>query len=393
MERLLLQSERYRVFLVAYYVMRTAYLVLLICLIVHVLLRGVWIAAIGLRYVSGDIDYPNLRYQPRYNDWLARRVGSFDGYIERLERYCSVLFSVAFLIIFCFLSVTTYLMFTVAVRYVFTWGEQVDWQRKGLFGGGFMGIVCLVVGVLYFIDFLTLGFFKRNRWTAKLYYPLYRFMGWVTLANLYRPLYHNLVDHRFGRRIARLLPVFVLLALTAVSLKFVGAPYYPAYARTGTHIIEARNYDQAEPVDGDVLRRPTLSNKFPLHNYVELFVPYLPTYNDRVIQREFPDLQVSRYAGIKLRGAFSAGELYNNEADYPALLKALSSLHRLSLNGDALAVTPRFHAHPIREQAGLLYMVPTHDLPVGEHQLLLETAYLNADTLRWADYGAIYFYK
>jgi len=35
-------------------------------LLIHVVLRGLWIAAIGLRYVSGDIDYEALNYSPKF---------------------------------------------------------------------------------------------------------------------------------------------------------------------------------------------------------------------------------------------------------------------------------------------------------------------------------------
>ena len=72
-----------------YHVLRTAYLSLLACLLIHVVLRGVWIAAIGLRSVSGEIDYDQLHYQPRFVDRLRRRLGSFDDYIERMEVQCS----------------------------------------------------------------------------------------------------------------------------------------------------------------------------------------------------------------------------------------------------------------------------------------------------------------
>ncbi len=96
-----------------------------------------------------------------------------------------------------------------------------------------MGLISLLLGFIYFIDFLTLGFFKRNRFTARVYYPLYRLMGWATLSSLYRPLYHNLVDNRFGRRFARLLPAAIVVALLVVSLQFVDAPYFPAYNRDG----------------------------------------------------------------------------------------------------------------------------------------------------------------
>lgn len=68
--------------MITYYLLRTAYGVLLIRLLIHVLLRGVWIAAIGLRYVSGDIDYVKLGYQPRFTTWLARPTSSGWSVIE-----------------------------------------------------------------------------------------------------------------------------------------------------------------------------------------------------------------------------------------------------------------------------------------------------------------------
>ena len=64
-----------------YYVTRTAYLSLAACLIIHVVFRGLWIAAVGLRSVSGDIDYDSLRYRPRFINRLKNGIGTFDGYI------------------------------------------------------------------------------------------------------------------------------------------------------------------------------------------------------------------------------------------------------------------------------------------------------------------------
>ena len=73
-------------------------------LVVHVLLRGLWIGAIGLRYVSGDIDYQKLNYSEKFTKFLKRKVGSFDRYIAKLENYCSVLFAISFLLIFILLG-------------------------------------------------------------------------------------------------------------------------------------------------------------------------------------------------------------------------------------------------------------------------------------------------
>ncbi|MBB4079125.1 hypothetical protein GGR28_001742 [Lewinella aquimaris] len=393
-QRLLLDANHWQPLAITYYIMRTAYLVLIASLVIHVLLRGIWIAAIGLRYVSGDIDYAALGYRPRYTRFLRRRIGSFDNYLEKLERLCSVVFSVAFLIIFCFFSVTAFGLFTTTLQFVLSWlfGQEV--HQSGLLSGSGLGrLIALPTGILFFIDFLTLGFLKRNRWTAAAFYPIYRFVGWITLANLYRPLYHNLVDHRFGRRLARLLPVFVLLAMVAVSVQYVSGRFQPQYARDSHYAIAANNYDDTATNPATQFHRPTLRSKFPEHDYLELFIPYLPAINDPVIRKIAPALTETAYPGIKLRGGIYAGRMYNEEADYGATLAIMGRLHRVLLDSLALSVDPLFYFHGGREQHGLLYMIPTHQLPVGKHALRIESRTSSADTAAWSSYGNIYFYK
>ena len=375
----------------------TAYISLLICLLVHVVLRGLWIAAIGLRYVSGDIDYGALRYQPLYRRWLHRSVGSFDEYIERLERFCSVMFSVAFLVIFCFVSITTYSIFVILLQSAYGWVMGVETMTTGIFtGAGIISWLCLLLGVVYLVDFLTLGFFKRNRFTAKIYYPVYRLMGWVTLAALYRPLYHNLVDDRFGRRLARLLPLFVFGALLLLSVNIVTHGFFPYYLQDGSVWIDHRNYDdEGADIRGERYRT-TLSSRYVQNNYVEAFVSYRPRVHDPTIQHKYPDLEFARYTGLRLGEPIQVTQLYNNDPDfsYDSLLVGVSSIFRLSVN-DSLRrdIQPRFHYNDERKQPGLLFMVPTHDLPNGEHHLRVETQFLENDSLRWYAGPLIYFYK
>ncbi|HAF78037.1 MAG TPA: hypothetical protein DCG42_12045, partial [Maribacter sp.] len=94
--------------------------ILLICcqiftfnLIIHVLLRGLWIGAIGLRYVSGDINYSTLNYSEKFTSYLKKKVGSFDRYIASLEAYCSIIFAASFLMIFYVIG-----FFTVTISFV-----------------------------------------------------------------------------------------------------------------------------------------------------------------------------------------------------------------------------------------------------------------------------------
>ncbi|MEL6275394.1 MAG: hypothetical protein AAFU03_09860 [Bacteroidota bacterium] len=140
--------------------------------------------------------------------------------------------------------------------------------------------------------------------------------------------------------------------------------------------------------------RATLNNKYVRDNYVEVFTPYRPRYHDPVIRHKFPGMAVSRYQGVKFEGAFSIGKMYNRSANQDSLLMAMASMHRLyvddSLRSD---ITPRFHFNEIRQQPGLLYMLPVHSLTLGEHYVRVQRQRLRADTLQWAGEVNIYFYK
>lgn len=378
-----------------YYVLRTAYLSLLSCLLIHVVLRGVWIAAIGLRSVSGEIDYDQLHYQPRFVDRLRRRLGSFDDYIERMERNCSVVFSLAFLIFFCFLSLATWSLMAVSVQQIYLWLGGWTWQGQGIFGGaGSVSILVFIMGLIYLFDFITLGLLKKNKWLGRPYYYLYIIMGWVTLARFYRPLYYNLIDNRFGRKLAIALPVVIFGILIIVSIQQVNYAYFPVLVGDGQVWLDSDNYDDEDPDLYSQVWRMSLSSRYPENNYVKVFVPYRPVVDDPRIKLLNPDLEVSQYTGTKLNGAFSIGERFNPDADYPKILETIGQLYQIFIN-DSLQTNlhPLFHYHPKRGQPGVQYMIPVHDLPPGQHRLKIKSRLQTDDLVSWTDGRTVYFYK
>ena len=81
------------------------------------------------------------------------------------------------------------------------------------------------LGLVYLLDFITFGWFKRFKIWGKIYYPIYRFFGFITFANFYRPLYYNLVDNKLGRRMAfGILPLGIAV-ITLMSLRYAGNAY------------------------------------------------------------------------------------------------------------------------------------------------------------------------
>ncbi|MEM6770873.1 MAG: hypothetical protein AAF597_09840 [Bacteroidota bacterium] len=376
-----------------YYGGRVAYGTLTGCLLLHVMLRGLWIAAVGLRSVSGGIEYDKLRYSTYFRDRLHRRMGTFDQYIEGLEKYCSVFFSVAFLIFFCFLSIVSCLMtFTlIQTTWLSFFGLKV--QDVDFLETGVLGFIFLFICLLYLVDFVSLGLLKRTRWLSKPYYFLYRFMGWVTLARFYRPLYHNLIDDRFGRKLVILLPIIVVGIIVLSSIQPVSYTYHPGNLGNGEEWVYKEYYDDEATGTKNRAWRMSLTSRFARNNYVEVFVPYVPVNDDELLALIDSSMEVAQYTGIILEGGINAGNNINRDADNAALLKAFNGMYNLFLNDSLLNVSPRFYRHTTRKQPGLLYSIPVHELAVGEHQIRLDRRQYRYDTLAFNAGINVYFYK
>ena len=191
--------------------------VLIMNLVLHVVLRGLWIGGIGLRYVSDEIDYDDLNYGKRFTNYLRKKVGSFDDYIAKLENYCSVLFAVAFLSLFYIIALFTVFLTIALLGYFFlksgVFSEMIGTSLLGIFG-----IIYLFLALMVFIDFITLGLLKKKEWTSFLYMPIYKVFSFITLSFLYRPLVYNFLDNKFGRRILLLLtPIYVIIFYISTS--------------------------------------------------------------------------------------------------------------------------------------------------------------------------------
>jgi hypothetical protein len=224
----------------AYAILSIAYYALLLTFLLHLILRGLWIGAIGLRSVSGDFEYEVLDYQPRFTNWLQKRMGAFDDYIERLEMQYSLAFSFAFLIFFSAISIGTFIITIAAITIGTGWlvklnntQDPATWQILITAGAN---LFMAFIGLIYLIDFSSLGWFKKKKILQKVYFPFYRFMGWVTFARFYRPFYYNLIAP-FGRKLVKRMWIVVLRALIIISI--VRYDYFPTENK-GQSIIHLR---------------------------------------------------------------------------------------------------------------------------------------------------------
>jgi len=377
-----------------WFMLAGASLFVLINLIVHAVLRGLWISAIGLRSVSGDIDFDHLRLSPKFDDFIRNKTGSFDSYIERLENLCSIVFAFTFLIVFAIMSLGLWGAFSgITLQLIRKLLPDTPAQVVGVI----VGLLIFSTGVLYMIDFMTLGWVKRRRWFSKIYYPIYRFYGIITLSALYRPMYYNLIDNKLGKKAGFLLIPYIILVLWASSLGVDSHVWFPDEPKkTALYKGYYDDLRKAETLVGNA----SIPSRFVQNGYVELFIRYFPNEDDKVLNLQCPDMNLPKKTGLRsdFVVGFNSG-LQEPDEDFPEKsLQCFSSIYEISI-ADSVFTAPicRFYYHPNMQEKGIITTLDVQHLPRGEHQIQIRKLkkHLNEgkDSLRWDEFTAFPFWK
>ena len=294
--------------------------ILIFNLLLHVLLRGLWIGTLGLRYVSGDIDYDQLNYSEKFTKYLKKKVGSFDKYIATLENYCSIIFAVSFLLIFYVLALTfTIILIALTANYIINNDALPNWISKAI---GIPLILFIIFGMLFtFFDFVTQGFLKKKKWLSKIYFPLYWLFSFITLSFLYRPLVYNFLDNKFGKRLSFVLIPIYLAILLITSLEYRNSNYLQKNSTIAAIHLDDRHYEDLLIQNDEFVRHVSIQSKVIKDSYLKIFVVYTDAIENRIFKYD-PGLKPekdNRGLGTDLIFTTNGGNVYINRKKQDSL--------------------------------------------------------------------------
>ncbi len=346
--------------------LEVSWYIITINLIAHVILRGLWIGAIGLRYVSGEIDYEKLNYSPRFSRHLLKRVGSFDNYVANLEKYCSIIFAVTFLLVFYLLGLLVLTFCFVLLGFWIARDDAADWPKYAI---AIPLVIFLVIGMfLTFVDFATQGWLKKNKWTAAAYYPFYFVFKYLTLSFLYRPMVYNFLDTRFGKRLSLIMvPLYIGLTLLA-DTGFSTSNYLRKGMTTNSYTAGQANYLDMLDAESPFVDRAALPSKVITDAYLHVFVVYGSTVEDDVFYFNEDLKPEEDHRGIF--STFSSGtvnfmKLSNGMRSY---LSTLEEMYTLTV--DSLDFKPQFvFAQNKNDQLGYETYLDMAEVSRGKHVL------------------------
>lgn len=301
--------------------------------------------------------------------------------VVRLDEVCSVIFSVSFLIIFMLLSFGLYILFfifsTLIIDATFDF-LQVPSTASILIAGGIF-ILVLITGIVYLIDFLTLGFFKKHRRISKIYYPIYRIYSFITLSFISRSIYYNLISKYSKKRISLFLLSIVFILLSLFLVKFDQHQYYSG--DDDAFNLTTNYYDDERPAD-DYIAKVSVDSKFVRDDFISLFIRYDASDNER-IKSNCPDFEPVKNEGINANIKISTGTFFGITFDFrennEQLLHCLSKLYQVSVNDSIyFDLNYYFFKHPAQDQKGILTVLPTRHFEMGENIIELRKKYMDS---------------
>lgn len=343
--------------------------ILLFNLLLHVVLRGLWIGALGLRYVSGDIDYEELKYSPKFTKYLSKKIGSFDRYIAKLENYCSVIFAISFLLIFYVLALTL-CMITIALLAIYLIDNEQLNEKWRLIIGIPLLIFVLSGMFLTFLDFLTQGWLKRKKWISKIYFPIYWIFSFLTLSFLYRPLVYNFLDNKFGRRISfMLIPIYIVLTI-GTSVVDQKSNYFNEYIdfSSSSYYGNPQDYEDQLKDKDELTEVASIQSKIISSPYIKVFINFDDNIEDAVFLFN-PALKPDKdKRGIK-SAVFTADMNWNKIGELRRqYLKTFNEIYSIRI--DTVDIESNFIVgHNIQKQLGFETYVGTDALSPGKHML------------------------
>lgn len=358
--------ESYSKFL--YPIVYIACWVLIINLIIHVILRGLWIGAIGLRYVSGEIDYDSLKYKKRFTIHLKKKVGSFDKFIGALENYCSILFALTFLYLFYIISFFAVILIVVLAGTFFI--------KSGLFPDflgytllGFFGIFFLFIALIVFIDFITQGYLKKVEWTSFLYFPIYKIFSIITLSFLYRPLVYNILDDKFSRRLTFILTPIYIAAFFLTTFQTVRSNYVSTSKYSSTYYTNQNNYLNSL-IKNEYIRGAAVQSKIIKDNYVHIFIPFRENIEDLIFEQHKNLKPLEDKRGFKT-DLFSSKTSYKEKDSLRSIyLKAFQKVYNFKI--DESEINPEFNITEINNQLGFESFIALDTFSKGKHILNID---------------------
>ena len=396
-------------FQLAYLIVYASVIISIFFLLVHVSFRALWIGAIGIRYVSNEIDYDILNYDTSITNYLKKKIGSFDNYILKLEKASSLIFGYTFLLILILFSVFLYFLFTWIINTSF--GRLFENTDFWWIAYWLIPLLSLLLALIICIDIFTGGVLKKikSKWFVKTYIFFNKVITLITLSFFWKPLYFNLIDQKKTKwLIYFVIPIFALL-YSLITINYNAFSVFPknfqsdgrnifnsvAFKEKARVSFQTQFYDNIRKAD-EVIQVMSLPNNKMETKFIDLFVRLTNTEEKSIMKQD------STIKGIATKG-FSSSLLKESSYEEELLdrrktivtknftyykteqqlyrenlhkiLILAKKIYTVKINGELIdkdSIDILFHQHNNQQEEGFLFLFRANNIKKGMNLLSLE---------------------
>ena len=345
---------------------------LISCFVLHLTMRAYWVGLIGLETVfPHGVRWDDSNYGPVMTEVYREKMGRLQPKIDAADRFCSILFPLAFTVVMLFFFSIGIMLVTAGLAFGLS---RLLW-RGDHFGGTIVGIFAVVLGIPLLTWFFDRVFGPRVERGGRGHRMLRR----ASLASYYvnaMPIYGMTFMTLFSniRRGARYPAMYALLALLfgvfLVKDVYIGR----GVLRTGDHLylpdaegafgVRAGLYESQRRAGEIHDRLPSIQSDVVRDPYLKLFIPYTPMRHGEAFAEQCPSLRPLSPGGVRKEEAGAP-----DSAAVRAVLDCWTRLQPVALNGRPIRPDFRFYTHPESGVRGILAYIPVEGLPRGENLL------------------------
>lgn len=358
-------------------------------MILHLVLRGFWIAVVGLNSVYPEgADLERLRLNDRFSRHFSERVSQLGNFAEKLDDVCSGNFALTFLLAFsCWALLGSILLNILVIGWGI--GPIVEWgfgPAAGRMTEMILILLFLLLLLLYAFDFLSNGLLKRIRakWFAVPYYYWYRYQSLITLSFLYRPLYYTFITRRARAVLPALVGGLVLLGFSLGGIRTDMEPYHTG---ASVHYWKGLERDQ-------LVKTPMIPEKEVKVARLKIFIPYHTLKRSEVDgktylvhnglirsncpqAKPFEQYRIDFFEDPGLPGLPlnipEDPEYELKEGMRQKVLNCMEEHYRFMIDSVRTPTSEfLYHVHQHHDTPGFLVFLPLDDYEKGMHRLILE---------------------
>ena len=342
---------------------------LMVAFVLHLVSRAYWVGLVGLHSVyPGGVKWGEAGTGPIATQVYRERLVSLPTVIAKTDNFCSVIFSVACLIVIMFLFSV---LLSGAFFVIAYGGLRLSGRSRGA-ANVFLALATIFVVVAMGTAVVDKRYGKRfapGGWAQRIVRRMATIMYYAGILGVTGPIFLTLTTNVGRKKMVAIVYAALILILVAASAERLSrndrlsVNGYDFYGNSPQHGVNASFYESQRAKGAVVPRTPSIQSDIIRDPYVRLFIPYLPSRDNEAIPRLCPGTKVIQKRGLQL----GADPPVPDSLVIPAL-RCLTAIHKVTLNGARLdSIDFNFYQQPESGIKGIIAYIPAEGLPRGRN--------------------------